>query len=314
MTQANIPLTKRTKQEILDEYEKLRGQIDDLRTASKTVHSQPAMELIETSKACTPQTIEKTFVDFQAALQTHLAEMKSSMIGQSTTLQEIQQAVEISRKQLELQRHTALAADALDQLMEDHAHRTTSFEVEMAQRERELGDNIALKKKAWEREAEEYEYQKKLRVERDRLQTEEQEKSLAAREAAIRTQEQEISQLKKAVEQHAEELERAAERREQEVTTRLTQQFGHEKALLEKEKSGQISLLQLTVKNLEDRLAMVVNETASFRQQADEANAKAQALAVKAIERPTTIVAPAPQPAASASGYHDRSQTRGNGQ
>lgn len=314
MTQTNISLTKRTKQEILDEYEKLQGQLDDLRTASKTVHSQPAIELIETSKQRTPQTIEKIFVDFQTALQTHLADMKSSMIGQSTMLQEIQQAVEISRKQLELQHHTVLAADALDQLMADHAQRTTSFEAEMAQRERELGDNIALKKKAWEREAEEYEYQKKLRAERDHLLAEEQEKTLAAREAAIRAQEQEIAQLKKAVEQHGKELEQAAERREQEVTERLTQQFAHEKALLEKEKNSQTSLLQLTVKNLEDRLSIAMSETTSFRQQADEANAKAQTLAIKAIERPTTIVAPASQPATSTSGYHDRSQSRGNSQ
>ena len=109
------------------------------------------------------------------------------------------------------------------------------------------------------------------------------------------------------------ELQQAVEKSEQDTTTRLTQQFLHEKTLLEKEAGATVGLLQLTVKNLEDRLASREQEIDSLKQQAQEANTKAQTLAIKAIERPTTIVAssnPAPN---NQSSFHDRGQGRANG-
>ena len=145
-----------------------------------------------------------------------------------------------------------------------------------------------------------------MKRERDQSETEEREKALATREAAIRSQEQEILQMKKAIEQAPKVLEESLAKREQETTQRLQQQFAHERQLLEKETGAQIRLLELTVKNLEERLATQTTETASLKQQAEEANAKAQTLAMKAIERPTTIVAPASQPSMSAPPYRER--------
>lgn len=312
MTQASNPITKRTKQELVEEYEKMQEQLEELRSSAKVVHSQPSMELVEKTKAKTPQVIDKIFADFQSSLHTHLMDVRSSLLDQYATLQEFQKAITLSSQQLELQRHISLAADSLDQLVDEQARRSAAFETEMDQRKCDLEEQIASKKKSWEREVEEYDYRNKLKHERDLVEAEEREKSLASREAAIHAQEQEIAMLKKTVEQFPKELESALNKREQEATQRLTQQFIHEKALTEKETAAQARLLELTIKNLEERLTFSVQEIVALKHQTDEANAKAQALAIKAIERPTTVMtsaspAPTPQPV-----YHERQQGRGN--
>lgn len=310
MTQAPVPIAKRTKQELLEEYEKMQDQLEELRSTAKMVHSQPALDLVEKTKAKTPQAIDKVFADFQASLHTHLMDVRASLLEQSATLQDFQKAIELSKQQLNLQNRIALAADSLDQLVDEQTRRTAVFEIDIEKRKRDHEEQILLKKKIWERETEEYEYQKKLKGERDRVETEEREKALAARETALRAQEQEIAQIKKAVEQFPKELETALVKREQETTRQLTQQFAHEKALMEKETGSQVRLLELTVKNLEERLLVSVQEVVSLKQQTEEANTKAQVLAMKAIERPTTVVTSANPTTVSQPSYHDRQQGR----
>jgi hypothetical protein len=292
MTQTFLPLVKRTKQEIIEEYEKLQEKLEDLELTAKTVHSPASVELIEKAKTKSPQTIDKIFADFQTALNGHMTDVRTSLVEQSLSLQDLQKAVELSKEQLNLQYNIVLAADSLNQLVDEQTRRTVTFETDFEQRKRQLDEEMVLKKKVWDREAEEYEYHKKLKRERDQIETEEKEKTLAVRETAIREQEQEIAQLKKSVEQFPKELEIAINKREHEVTEKLTEQFAHEKALKEKETDAQIELLKLTVKNLEERLTSQIQEAVTYKNQAEEANAKAQTLAIKAIERPTTVVAP----------------------
>lgn len=287
-----LPFTKRTKQEIVDEYEKMQSELEHLRQSAKTVYSQPAMDLVKTTKEQTPQAIEKVFADAELAVRDHLSAVRDAIAEQSKTFQEIQDAIELSRQQLELQRNIVLATDTLDVLIEDHAKKMGMFETEAFEKSRMLEEQIIAKKKAWERDAEEYEYQKKLTRERDRVEAEVREKGLSDREDVLRTQEVDVVQMRKAIEHFPQELETKLVECEQRTADRVTTQFAHEKALVEKETSSQIRLLELTVKNVEEKLTNIVTENIALKKIADEANAKAQALAMKAIERPTTIVTP----------------------
>lgn len=287
---AQLPLTKRTKQELLDDYEKMQVELETLRQSGKTVFSQSANELIKTAKAQTPQTVERVFSETESALREHLAIMRAMIMEQSNVLRNLQEAVEISRQQLELQRNIVLTADTLDALVTDHTTKQAAFELEISEKTKAFEDQLMLKKKAWERETEEYEYQKKLSRERDRIETETREQILTDREASIRMQEREIQQMKQTIESFPEELEAKIGIQVQQTNERVTAQFIHERAITEKETGAKVSLLELTVKNVEDKLNSLLSENTALKKIADDANAKAQALAMKAIERPTTIV------------------------
>lgn len=293
MTQ-QIPLGKRTKQEILDAYEQLQGHLDELQTSAKVVHSQPALELVERSTQQNAQTIETVFMEFQKSLHAHISDVRTAILEQSALLQELQQAVGISRQQLQLQHGITVAAESLEELMAEQKRKMAEFASEGAQKKQEYDEQITQKRKAWEREAEEYEYNKKLQRERDRAEADEREKSFAVREEAIRQQEQEIAQMKKSLDRFPQELSEAVAKKEKEVLEKLTEQFTHEKALMEKESTAQMHLFELKVANLEERLAANTQEIIALKRQTEEANAKAQVLAMKAIERPTTIVSSAP--------------------
>ncbi|MBI4592435.1 hypothetical protein HY733_03245 [Candidatus Uhrbacteria bacterium] len=292
---STLPLAKRTKQEILEEFEKMREKMDELQTAGKTIQSPATKEIVEKTQQVTGQSIDQACTDFQKFVGVSLSELRLSYLQQLEAFQQVQKAVDVSRQQLEMQYHIEVGAESVSRLVNEYE-----------QKQREFDEQLSLKKREWEREREEYEYQKRLRQERDKREIEEREKALVERETAIRTQEQEITQMRKTIDQFPHEIEQALATKEQTIREQLTQQFGHEKVLFEKEMQGQVRMLELTVKHLEDRLALQMNELAALKQQAEEANAKAQTLAVKAIERPMTIVsspaaAPSPQPS-----YQDR--------
>ncbi|MBI2473056.1 hypothetical protein HYV70_00685 [Candidatus Uhrbacteria bacterium] len=147
MNQSIAVLSRRTKQDILDEYEKLQEQLENLRTVSQTVHGQPAVELIAKAKTKTPQRIDQSFGEFQTSLQTHLMEMRASLLDQTATLQDDQKAIELSRQQLELQRHITIAADTLDLLVEDQTKRSLVFEMDAEKRKHDLDEQIITRKK-----------------------------------------------------------------------------------------------------------------------------------------------------------------------
>ena len=216
------------------------------------------------------------------------------MLEQSATLQDLQRAIEVSRQQLEVHHGITVGAESLEELIAEHQRKMVDFADEIAQKKQEYDEEIIQKKKAWEREMEEYDYNKKIQRDRDHAEAQEREKSFAIRENALREQEQEITQMKKSIDRFPQELSEALTKKEKEISEKFIEQFSHEKTLMEKESTAQIHLLELKVANLEERLSASAQETAALKRQTEEANAKAQALAMKAIERPTTIVSSAP--------------------
>lgn len=290
MIQSSLAIAKKTKQEILDEYEKLQGRLDELEVSLKTVTSDASRQIVGEARGTNVPSLERAFADFQTALSTQATQLRDKMLEQARTLQGLQEAVAISEEQLNAQHALAVTADAFVIMQEEQKKQTAAFEHEAEDKKRIFDELMLAKKKVWEREAEEYEYQKKVKYERDTLVTEEREKALAQREEIMRSQEQEINSIRKALEQQPKELERLLTQKESEVSARLMLDFAHEKALAEKEASGRIQMLELTVRNLEERLTVQIDEIRSLKERSDEANAKAQALAIKAIERPTTLV------------------------
>jgi hypothetical protein len=306
MTLSPATLQKRTKQELIDEFEKIQTRLEDLQSKSKTTQSQPALDVMEQAKTKTPQSVEKIFSDFHISLQQHLIELRSSVADQVNLFQELQTAVQLSREQLEVQYAITVTAESINQLVEEQTKRRTEFEAELAKKRMEFDEQILSKKKSWEREAEEYEYQKKTKQEHDQREMDERQKSMDAREAVIRSQEADATEMKQKIEKFPSELETALKKQEERIREQIQQTFAHEKALYERETSSHIRLLELNVKNLEERLAAQFQETTALKKQAEDANAKAQELAMKAIERPTTIVTPAAQTTQQAQTYNDR--------
>jgi hypothetical protein len=306
MTLTPTTLQKRTKQELIEEFEKVQSRLEELQSKSKTIHSQAALDVLQEAKTITPQTVETIFFNFQGSLQNHLRDLRSSVAEQVKLFHELQTAVELASEQLEVQHALTITAESIGNLVEEQARQRSEFEDEQEKKKIELDEQMAAKKKAWEREVEEYEYQKKVSREHDQRETDERQKAMDTREAAILAQETEIASMKTKIEGFPAELDSALKKQEEAIREHIREVFTHEKALYERETSAQIRLLELQVKNLEERLATQIQEMVALKKQTEEAQTKAQELAMKAIERPTTIVTPQTQMAPQQTNYHDR--------
>ena len=161
--------------------------------------------------------------------------MGEELTAEAAKLTEIRQAITIENKKLEELHDIDLAANTLEQLIQEHVSRNAAFETEMAETESRFEEEMAAKKADWkreqdayvaaqkeaearlkkdrDREKEEYEYTLALarRKEKDQYEAQKaalqkalkeerqaQEQELAAREAMVATQEEELARLSKA--------------------------------------------------------------------------------------------------------------------
>ena len=111
-----------------------------------------------------------------------------------------------------------------------------------------------------------------------------QERELRDREAAVKTQEVEIAELRGKVSGFPPELAAAVEREEKEATSRAETRARQEAQLLAKEVEGDRRVAQLKIAALEEAVAKQVTQIEALTKKLDEANAKVEEIAVKAIE------------------------------
>lgn len=250
-----------------------------------------------------------------------LNDLSRELTSEADKLGEIRDAISIETKSLEELHDIHLAADTLSGLIKDHQEKKAAFEAERVEAEQEfnfqmaekkfewkkeqeayaaaLKDNEARVKKEREREREEYEYNLALLRKKDvdayeaqkaallkEMEDErsKQERELRDREVAVKTQEAEIAELRARVSGFPLELTAAVERAEKEAASRAETRAAQEAQLLAKEVEGDKRVAQLKIAALEEAVAKQVAQIEALTKKLDEANAKVEEIAVKAIE------------------------------
>ena len=277
--------------------------------------------VVERASKYTVETIIKGLADLNIYVGKALNDLSRELTTEAGKLEEIREAIDIDTKNLEELHDIHLAADTLAGLIKDHHEKKAAFEVERAEAEQEFNFQMAEKKFEWkkeqeayaaalkdnetrvkkerEREREEYEYNLALTRKKDvdayeaqkaaLLKTLEEERSkqerdLNNRETAVKTQEAEIADLRARVTGFPPELTAAVERAEKEANSRAETQARQEAQLLAKEIDGDKRVAQLKISALEESVARQVAQSEALTKKLDEANAKVEEIAVKAIE------------------------------
>jgi len=292
-------LAKKTKQEILAEYEQLANQLEDLKNTSKMVHLPENQELAAAAKNQTEASVSQAVAEIKKTIAVNLEELSvklnSSLAGLSAGIfseakkfTELQQAVELSKKNLALHYNIQVAAETIEQLVNDFAVKKQQLEKEFSARQEQLEVEINNKKRDWQRQLEEYDYNTQLERKRDEALFAEtrakKENELADRESGIKNQEQEIVQLKKQVEQLPEAIAKEAAAREKEITKRLENDYAAKINGLKKDWEAEKKLADMKTQNLVDLAKKQEQEIVSLKKETELANKKAQELAVRIIE------------------------------
>ena len=283
-----IPLSKRTKSEILEEYDKLLQNFEELKTTAQMVHKPQSTQLLDKVKDYTFENITKSIAEQRSALNATLNNLADQILNEAQKLSELQQAITLSQKHLELQYNIHVAAETVQQLVNDHESKKQEFARARTEQETVFQEEMEAKKRVWKREEEEHHFTLEMEQKRAQVEFEEKMKTreevLDERMESCKQQEQELLQLRKMNEDAPKKLERALAEREKEVRQQIHE--GHEREMQKAEQKFQAekSVLELTIKNFQEVLKKERAESVTLRQEAERANRKAQELAIKVIE------------------------------
>jgi len=277
--------------------------------------------VVERASKYTVESIIKGLADLNIYVGKALGDLSRELTTEADKLAEIREAIGIETKNLEELFDIRLAADTLATLIKDYQEKQAAFETEKAEAEQAFSFQMAEKKFEWkkeqeayvaalkendargkkerEREREEYEYNLALTRKKDTDAYEAQkaallkalgderstqEHELGIREAAVKMQETEIAELRAKVAGFSAELTSAIERAEKEAISRAESRAAQGAQLLAKEVEGDKRVAQLTIAALEEAVSKQAGQIEALTKKLDEANAKVEEIAVKAIE------------------------------
>ena len=283
------------KAELSEEYRKLLEKYEELKMTAQVMGDPSNLSLLERVKDYSPERLTASLAELKAAFAKIVDEFSGRLAAEAQKLGEIQQAMELSKKNLELNYHMQVAAETFQQLVLGHEVKQRELAKETEAKRQTLSDEIEQAKRKWQREQEEYQYRTKVERRRaEEAQAEERavkEKDFQERVEHLRQQEAELQHLRQQVEAAPAQLEKALALREQEVTKRLRTQADAELATVKKDWAAAKNLLELKISTQHEQLKQQGSEIAALRQEAERANRKAQELAVKVIESGRGIAA-----------------------
>jgi hypothetical protein len=298
MAQSN--LSKKTKSEIIADYEKLLASFDEAKGAANTLFSAKNEEIITKSKnELTSEqareaikklklNVSEKLNDFSQSINLSLGQIFDQINAQVENFSQLRKAIDISSDQLRVEHQIEITAESLESLMGEFQSRRNALEQEISAKEKELESEIEAKRMEWEREQEEYGYELKLKRKREedeyRYIQEQREQSLKTREDEIKKQEDELVRLRKECEETPSRIEKQVGQREQELKKNIEASFKQKYEEDKKELEFDKKITETRIKSLESQIKELEIGLALARKDADTANKKAQELAVKVIE------------------------------
>ncbi len=320
--------TSNTKAQILKAYDDVLKKLEEKSEAKPKEVQQRKDEVktVESAQKNNESHIITGIDELKNNFIESLNKVQSDLTEEYTKLAEIQAAIKIEKNNLENLYGLSTNADSFAALLIAQRESKEEFDKELRDTKEILNIEIEEKKASWQkekllhdssekeeknllqktrkREEEEYNYnlQQKRKKETDTYQlTKYQqevelkdkklifEKDFAEREKSIVDTEKEFASLKKATEQFPEELEKTVQLATKKLEEQLKLEFKFEKELVAKETVGIISLKELQVQTLENKIIEMEALIKQLGQKADTSEKSVKDIALKAIESSNKI-------------------------
>lgn len=289
--------------------------------AKPSVPEKSAEKVVSSLQVENIESIILNLENIENGLGKAMSEVSNKLTAEAETLAELTKEINENKEQLEKLYDLKVEDDGLDQLIEEYENTKTTFEEESDKKRKEFEDDIAEKRKNWqkeqevhnlqvaerdeetrksqEREREEHEYnlelerglkddeydqkKKQLQIELDEFR-EAKEQAWAAEEKALKESEDEYAEYETEFEKIPEKLEKAVKKAESEGRSAIERDAKEKADLLEKENESDKRIFELTIESLDGTIKSQNARIANLSKQLDSALKQAQDLAVKAIE------------------------------
>ena len=271
--------------------------------------------------AHTDDEIVKSIIDIKLQIAKDLDAVSEKRLAEFKKLSEIEKAVAIESKKLQELYEISHSAETLTALLRTHEELRQKFSLEVDGKKSAFEEEMAVARKIWdkertaieeeiethrssverERKQEEDEYlykivkkrqtetdvyeQKKNTLDKELAQKRETfEKEFSTREAAIKSQEQELADLRKRTAAFPGELDKAIKETEKNLREKIEVQYNHQAAMLQKEIEGERKLHVQAIGSLEAKILEKDALIALLTKKSDETGRQIQDIAVKAID------------------------------
>ncbi|EAY25221.1 coiled-coil domain-containing protein [Microscilla marina] len=337
--------SKSTKAQILQAYKDLQKQKQEvekkLRSSEQEVTKLKKQPPVASAPSTKPMVKEKTVVkvvgdsakveniegiilnleNIEKGLGKAMSEVSNKLTVEAEMLTELTEDINEEKEDLAKLYDLKVENGILDELVNDYEASKETFEEESDKRRKEFEEDIAEKRKYWdkeqdlyyqktaerdeenrkrqEREREEHEYslelerslkddeyeqrKKALQLELDELR-EAKETAWAADEKMLAELEKEFNDYKTKFEEIPEKLDKAVKRAEAEGKAVIERDAKEKAELLEKEVESEKQIFELTIESLDNTIQSQNSRITSLSKQLENALQQAQDLAVKAIE------------------------------
>jgi uncharacterized coiled-coil protein SlyX len=243
-------------------------------------------------------------------VQKALAGVNEQLLAKVTELEQVTEAVELEKTELETLHKIDIAATALDILVQDHATRTKQLDETYAARERAFQEQEAEREKTRrerevayaiqvQREKDDYEYRKaqERRAAEDAFQEQHRakvrgegerafalEKNWAERENALKAQETEVAKIRQEIIDLPIKLRKDFDAEKAIALNSLKSNLEHAHQLSTKDFQAQATIQQSTIAQLNAQLHAAQEQNARLQTQLTEANSKIETIAKSAID------------------------------
>ena len=305
--------TRRNKAEVQQEFEAIQQEANDSVAISPKqseftkLHEQ---EIRETVNEVGIDSVAQKISNLNIEISKTLSDLSEKMMTEVNLLAKVREAIHLEKQELDRLHKIDVSLLAVDQLVEDYQSQKmaleneieqtrTSWEEEQKLREKKIKEEEESLKKNRQRENDEYEYKKNLerkkeqdkyeedvqqRDKKNREQQESLEKNWKEREVALKTQEEELAQLRKEATSYPDKLKKEIDRATIDAIKQTEQRIAQEKTLLERDREMEKKMAELKIKALEETIAQQQAQITLLQSRLEDATRQVQDIAVKAIE------------------------------
>jgi len=287
----------------------------------KKIEERKAKEVLQVAESLSSEGIAKEISHLKIETGKMLAQISDRLDEEIGKFRAVQGAVALQEQELQELYEIKKSALTLAALIESQNQKRQAFELEMAEKKETLSREIEGLRAQWEKEKsiydaeikerdnaekkkrdrdkEEYEYsfkreqklaKDKFEDEKSKLEKESQlkrenmERDLQEREKAIAAQENELTELRKAISAFPKEMESALTKAVKEATERSNLEAKNREELLKKEFLGERNVFTTRIESLEKIVKEQSEQITRITQQLEKAYQQVQDMAVKTIE------------------------------
>lgn len=280
-------------------------------------------EVVDRAATYTVESIVNDLAKLQLEFGSSVDTIAERLTGESTKLDELRRAIKVEAKRLDSLRSTITAAEALAILEQDHQQKLAAFEEQVAEKTRDLEEDMAETRARWAKEAEEHaaavaeyeasqakdrqqsredhaydlERQKKLDADSNTERRRDVERALAddeaakakawsAREKDLAEANQELEELRTKVAEFPGKLDEKVKAAREKAMASVHRQAKFDTEMADKVHAGKVKVAELKIQTLEERIKQQQEQIADLNSKLDATIAKSQNLAEQAFKRP----------------------------